>query len=77
MTDSSAGEDTEEEVFSDLDQSFYTETSTHLYLFIETLTGTSFEMKVSPLETIVCIKAKLQQLEGIPISQQHLLYSNK
>ena len=77
MTDTSGGEDTEEDVFSDLDQSFYSDTSRHLYLFIETLTGTSFEMKVSPLETIVCIKAKLQQLEGIPISQQHLLYSNR
>ena len=77
MTDTSGGEDTEEDVFSDLEQSFYSDTSRHLYLFIETLTGTSFEMKVSPLETIVCIKAKLQQLEGIPISQQHLLYSNR
>ena len=77
MTDTSGGEDTEEEAGSDLEQSFYSDTSRHLYLFIETLTGTSFEMKVSPLETIVCIKAKLQQLEGIPISQQHLLYSNR
>ena len=77
MTDSSANEEDDEDVFSDLDQSFYSHSSRHLYLFIETLTGTSFEMKVSPLETIVCIKAKLQQLEGIPISQQHLLYSNR
>ena len=77
MTDTSGAEEDEEDVFSDLEQSFYSDTSRHLYLFIETLTGTSFEMKVSPLETIVCIKAKLQQLEGIPISQQHLLYSDR
>ena len=77
MTDTSGGEGDEEEDFSsDFEQSFCNETSDHLYLFIETLTGTSFEMKVSPFETIVSIKAKLQQLEGIPVSQQHLLYNN-
>ena len=77
MTDTSGGEGDEDEDFSsDFEQSFCNETTDHLYLFIETLTGTSFEMKVSPFETIVSIKAKLQQLEGIPVSQQHLLYNN-
>ncbi|XP_075072650.1 AN1-type zinc finger protein 4 [Mixophyes fleayi] len=45
-------------------------------LVIETLTGTCFELWVSPFETVVCVKAKIQRLEGIPISQQHLIWNN-
>lgn len=33
-------------------------------LFIETLTGTAFELRVSPFETIMSVKAKIQRLEG-------------
>lgn len=44
-------------------------------LFIETLTGTAFEMTVSPFDTIMSIKSKIQRVEGIPVSQQHLLYN--
>lgn len=44
-------------------------------LFIETLTGTAFEMTVSPFDTIMSIKSKIQRVEGIPISHQHLLYN--
>ncbi|XP_028408395.1 AN1-type zinc finger protein 4-like [Dendronephthya gigantea] len=43
-------------------------------LFIETLTGTAFELRVNPFETIMNVKAKIQRLEGIPISQQHLIW---
>ncbi|KAL0275650.1 UNVERIFIED_CONTAM: hypothetical protein PYX00_003447 [Menopon gallinae] len=46
-----------------------------LELSIETLTGTAFEIKVSPNDTIMSIKSKIQSVEGIPISQQHLLYN--
>ncbi|KAM4635961.1 AN1-type zinc finger protein 4 isoform 2-T2 [Discoglossus pictus] len=45
-------------------------------LFIETLTGTCFELQVSPFETVVCVKGKIQRLEGIPVSQQHLIWNN-
>ncbi|XP_060096952.1 AN1-type zinc finger protein 4 [Heteronotia binoei] len=45
-------------------------------LFIETLAGTCFELQVSPLETVVSVKAKIQRLEGIPVSQQHLIWNN-
>ncbi|KAM9285494.1 AN1-type zinc finger protein 4 isoform 1-T1 [Morus bassanus] len=45
-------------------------------LFIETLTGTCFELRVSPFETVVSVKAKIQRLEGIPVSQQHLIWNN-
>lgn len=59
-------------------------------LFIETLTGTAFELRVSPYETVMSVKAKIQRLEGIvwsytlcirvirvsgiPISHQHLIW---
>ncbi|KAK3738049.1 hypothetical protein QZH41_012926 [Actinostola sp. cb2023] len=43
-------------------------------LYIHTLTGTAFQLRVSPFETIMSIKAKIQRLEGIPVSQQHLIW---
>nr|KAI8731328.1 AN1-type zinc finger protein 4-like [Biomphalaria glabrata] len=43
-------------------------------LYIQTLTGTAFELRVSPFETIMSVKAKIQRLEGIPISHQHLIW---
>ncbi|XP_014676858.1 PREDICTED: AN1-type zinc finger protein 4-like [Priapulus caudatus] len=46
-------------------------------LYIETLTGTAFELRVTPFETIMSIKAKIQRLEGIPISQQHLIWQSR
>ncbi|XP_039593885.1 AN1-type zinc finger protein 4 [Polypterus senegalus] len=45
-------------------------------LFIETLTGTCFELRVSPFETVVSVKAKIHRLEGIPVAQQHLIWNN-
>ncbi|KAG3264946.1 zinc finger AN1-type containing 4, transcript variant X10 [Ictidomys tridecemlineatus] len=45
-------------------------------LFIETLTGTCFELRVSPFEAVISVKAKIQRLEGIPICQQHLIWNN-
>ncbi|KAJ3610413.1 hypothetical protein NHX12_022505 [Muraenolepis orangiensis] len=45
-------------------------------LFIETLTGTCFELRVSPLEAVISVKAKIQRLEGIPVAQQHLIWNN-
>lgn len=45
-------------------------------LYIETLTGTFFELRVSPFETIMSVKAKIQRLEGIPIGQQHLIWQS-
>uniref|UniRef100_H3CTD9 Zinc finger, AN1-type domain 4 n=1 Tax=Tetraodon nigroviridis TaxID=99883 RepID=H3CTD9_TETNG len=45
-------------------------------LFIETLTGTCFELRVLPFEAVVSVKAKIQRLEGIPVAQQHLIWNN-
>lgn len=52
----------------------YPEYADIMELFIETLTGTVFELRVSPFETVISVKAKIQRLEGIPISQQHLIW---
>ncbi|XP_077438624.1 AN1-type zinc finger protein 4 [Vanacampus margaritifer] len=45
-------------------------------LYIETLTGTCFELRVLPFEAIISVKAKIQRLEGIPVTQQHLIWNN-
>lgn len=37
-------------------------------LYINTLTGTVFELRVSPYEAILSIKAKLQRNEGKPLT---------
>ncbi|XP_015913773.1 AN1-type zinc finger protein 4 [Parasteatoda tepidariorum] len=52
-------------------------TENRMELFIETLTGSAFELSCSPLETIVSIKAKIQYSEGIPVSQQHLIWKSQ
>lgn len=33
-------------------------------LYVETLTGTIFELHVSPFETVISVKAKIQRVEG-------------
>ncbi|XP_076830773.1 AN1-type zinc finger protein 4 [Brachyhypopomus gauderio] len=45
-------------------------------LLIETLTGTCFQLRVSPFETVISVKAKIQRLEGIPIGHQHLIWNS-
>jgi len=42
-------------------------------LTIETLTGTAFEISVSPDDYISSLKSRIQRVEGIPVNQQHLL----
>ena len=44
---------------------------------VETLTGSTIEIKVSPFETVMSVKAKIQRREGIPISQQHLIWQSQ
>eukprot|EP00118_Oscarella_pearsei_P026294 m.309728 g.309728 ORF g.309728 m.309728 type:complete len:440 (+) comp47509_c0_seq1:222-1541(+) len=43
-------------------------------IFVETLTGTVFELHVSLFETINGVKEKLQRMESIPVPSQHLIY---
>ncbi|XP_033118736.1 AN1-type zinc finger protein 4-like [Anneissia japonica] len=54
----------------------YSEYADLIELFVETLTGTVFELRVSPFETVISVKAKIQRLEGIPLSQQHLIWKS-
>ncbi|VVC95852.1 unnamed protein product [Leptidea sinapis] len=44
-------------------------------VLVETLTGTAFEITVSPFDTVFDIKSKIYRVEGIPVSQQHLVYN--
>ncbi|CAF0721874.1 unnamed protein product [Didymodactylos carnosus] len=44
---------------------------------IETLAGSSFELLVSPYETITTIKRKIERREGIPVSHQHLVWKTQ
>ncbi len=47
-------------------------------LFIETLTGTSFQLHVSPFEQVVSVKAKIQRLEGMcPLLTQYTAHALK
>ena len=39
----------------------------HIPIYIETLTGTTFEMAILPTDSIQCLKGKLQSEEGIPM----------
>uniref|UniRef100_A0A1B6EFZ7 Ubiquitin-like domain-containing protein n=3 Tax=Clastoptera arizonana TaxID=38151 RepID=A0A1B6EFZ7_9HEMI len=55
----------------------YYEEQKRMVLYIETLTGTVFELYVLSHDTIASIKEKIKNLEGIPVSQQHLLYNQK
>lgn len=38
-------------------------------LYVETLTGTAFELRVSQFETVISVKAKIQRQEGKEFNQ--------
>lgn len=46
-------------------------------LSVEALTGTVYDLCVSPFETILGLKMKIQRLEGIPVYQQQLVYKDR
>ena len=46
-------------------------------LYIETLTGAAFELRVSPYETIQNVKARIQKLEGELSKLTHFLLTLK
>ena len=46
-------------------------------IYVKTLTGKTFTCTVKPSETIMDLKQKIFELEGIPIDQQRLVFAGK
>lgn len=46
-------------------------------VLIESMTGRLTRLTVNPLETVKGLKARIWKTEGVPLSQQSLVYKNQ
>lgn len=48
-----------------------------MQIFVKTLTGKTITLKVEPTDSVLAVKAKVQEREGIPPEQQQLIFAGK